>query len=150
MLPVVVVALILLRFLLQIGPVIDVYDDILKNRMVYNENDEKTGASISKKEALEVGDNATASLKDVYEKAYNMKLEAITKGKYLYEYDAMYTKENILKNEEIKKIKEEEKKAKEAEKKPKEDEKAKQAEKNAKDSGKSDKKSKASGKGKKK
>ena len=103
----------------------EVYDDILKNRMVYNENDEKTGASISKKEALEVGDNATASLKDVYEKAYNMKLEAITKGKYLYEYDAMHTKENILKNEEIKKIKEEEKKAKEAEKKPKEDEKQK-------------------------
>ncbi len=94
----------------------EIYDDILTNRAIYNEEDVKTDRSISVKEALEVGEDATKFLDENLKKTYELRLENIKKGTYQKDYKSRVEKEKQLAKEE-KKAKEAEAKAMEAEKK---------------------------------
>ncbi len=67
----------------------DIYDTILRHRMVYRENNVKAGYSISKPEALEVGDEATKDLTVKMEESFAAKTQYITSGKYLNDYKDM-------------------------------------------------------------
>ncbi len=98
-----------MTYLLKMGIKVDgsltnkeVFDKILAGRMVYKERNEEAGYSISKKEALEVGELATGDLKKRYEDTFNIKLNNITKKKYPKDYDNRIKKEKAIAKEKSK------------------------------------------------